>query len=127
MTGTYAFPWYLNTGPLFYNKSLFKQAGLDPDQPPKTYDETLRRRPPAGAEDRRQGRDPRERAHRRDFGRYGVQLMNKAGTAFAFNDAKGVELLTKYKELYDAKALDAQALTATPSRPARSSSPEPSP
>lgn len=49
-----------------------------------------------------------------DFGRYGVELMNKEGTAFAFNDAKGVELLTKYKELYDAKALDPQALTATP-------------
>ncbi len=50
-----------------------------------------------------------------DFGRYGVELMNKEGTAFAFNDAKGVELLpAKYKELYDAKALDPQALTATP-------------
>src|SRR5690606_30770616 len=25
MEGTYAFPWYLNTGPLFYNKALFKK------------------------------------------------------------------------------------------------------
>ncbi len=33
MTGTYAFPWYLNTGPLFYNKSLFKDAGLDASKP----------------------------------------------------------------------------------------------
>ncbi len=39
MKGTYAFPWYLNTGPLFYNKSLFRKAGLDPDRPPRTYDE----------------------------------------------------------------------------------------
>ena len=30
------------------------------------------------------------------------------------NDAKGVDMLTKYKELYDAGALDRQALTATP-------------
>lgn len=30
MTGTYAFPWYLNTGPLFYNKSLFKEAYSTP-------------------------------------------------------------------------------------------------
>jgi multiple sugar transport system substrate-binding protein len=49
-----------------------------------------------------------------DFGRYDVPLMNKEGTGFTFNDPKGVELLTKYKELYDAKALDSQALTATP-------------
>ncbi|MGY4979466.1 ABC transporter substrate-binding protein [Streptomyces sp. 900105755] len=113
-SGTYAFPWYLNTGPLFYNKTLFKQAGLDPDQPPKTYDELFA--------------DALKMAHQsdgkvatlanvptiEDFGRYGSQLMNKAGTGFAFNDTKGVELLTKYKELYDAKALDPQALTATP-------------
>ncbi|MGW5430135.1 ABC transporter substrate-binding protein [Streptomyces sp. NPDC004059] len=114
MSGTYAFPWYLNTGPLFYNKALFTKAGLNPDQPPKTYDELFA--------------DALQMAHKsggkvatlanvptiEDFGRYGVSLMNKQGTAFAFNDARGVELLTKYKELYDAKALDPQALTATP-------------
>ncbi|QQM39352.1 ABC transporter substrate-binding protein [Streptomyces liliifuscus] len=114
LEGTYAFPWYLNTGPLFYNKSLFKEAGLDASKPPKTYDELFD--------------DALELADKsdgkvatlanvptiEDFGRYGVELMNKEGTAFAFNDAKGVELLTKYKELYDAKALDSQALTATP-------------
>jgi multiple sugar transport system substrate-binding protein len=114
MEGTYAFPWYLNTGPLFYNKSLFKEAGLDASKPPKTYDELFD--------------DALELADKsdgkvatlanvptiEDFGRYGVELMNKEGTGFAFNDAKGVELLTKYKELYDAKALDPQALTATP-------------
>ncbi|WAU86472.1 sugar ABC transporter substrate-binding protein [Streptomyces sp. Qhu-G9] len=114
MEGTYAFPWYLNTGPLFYNKSLFEEAGLDASKPPKTYDELFD--------------DALELADKsdgkvatlanvptiEDFGRYGVELMNKEGTAFAFNDAKGVELLTRYKELYDAKALDSQALTATP-------------
>jgi multiple sugar transport system substrate-binding protein len=36
MEGTYAFPWYLNTGPLFYNKRLFREAGLDAEKPPKT-------------------------------------------------------------------------------------------
>ncbi|MDN3025628.1 sugar ABC transporter substrate-binding protein [Streptomyces sp. S.PB5] len=114
MTGTYAFPWYLNTGPLFYNKSLFEKAGLDPDQPPKTYDElfadALRIAGNSDGEVSTLANVPTIE----DFGRYGVQLMNSAGTAFAFNDAKGVELLTKYKELYDAKALDPQALTATP-------------
>ncbi|MEU6665798.1 sugar ABC transporter substrate-binding protein [Streptomyces sp. NPDC046727] len=113
MKGTYAFPWYLNTGPLFYNKALFEKAGLDPDRPPKTYDELFA--------------DALTMAHKsdgkvatlanvptiEDFGRYGVPLMNEQGDGFAFNDAKGVELLTKYKQLYDAKALDPQALTAT--------------
>ncbi|MGW1805317.1 ABC transporter substrate-binding protein [Streptomyces sp. NPDC002078] len=114
MSGTYAFPWYLNTGPLFYNKALFTKAGLNPDQPPKTYDElfadALQMAKRSGGKVATLANVPTIE----DFGRYGVTLMNKQGTAFAFNDAKGVELLSKYKELYDAKALDPQALTATP-------------
>ncbi|MER5527864.1 sugar ABC transporter substrate-binding protein [Streptomyces sp. NPDC002677] len=114
MSGTYAFPWYLNTGPLFYNKTLFTQAGLDPAQPPKTYDDLF-----ADALKMAQQSDGKVATLANvptveDFGRYGAELMDKAGTGFAFNDAKGIELLTKYKELYDAKALDPQALTATP-------------
>ncbi|MFD8607880.1 ABC transporter substrate-binding protein [Streptomyces sp. NPDC059631] len=114
LPGTYAFPWYLNTGPLFYNKTLFKQAGLDAEKPPKTYDElftdALQLAEKTGGKVATLANVPTIE----DFGRYGSTLTNKEGTGFAFNDAKGVELLTKYKQLYDAKALDAQALTATP-------------
>ncbi|MFF8404074.1 ABC transporter substrate-binding protein [Streptomyces sp. NPDC015684] len=114
LSGTYAFPWYLNTGPLFYNKALFTKAGLDPEQPPRTYDElfadALRMAEKSDGKVATLANVPTIE----DFGRYGVPLMNKQGTGFAFNDAKGVKLLTKYKELYDAKALDPQALTATP-------------
>ncbi|QLJ03067.1 extracellular solute-binding protein [Streptomyces sp. NEAU-sy36] len=114
VTGTYAFPWYLNTGPMFYNKALFKEAGLDPEKPPKTYDELF-------TDARRMAQESGGKVATlanipaiEDFGRYGASLMNKDGTGFAFNDAKGVELLTKYKQLYDAKGLDPQALNATP-------------
>ncbi|GHG93838.1 ABC transporter substrate-binding protein [Streptomyces rubradiris] len=112
-TGTYAFPWYLNTGPLFYNKALFEKAGLDPRKPPRTYDElfatALEMAEKSGGKVATLANVPTIE----DFGRYGVPLMNEQGTAFTFNDPKGVELLTKYKQLYDAKALDPQALTAT--------------
>ncbi|WP_153815546.1 sugar ABC transporter substrate-binding protein [Streptomyces sp. SUK 48] len=114
MTGTYAFPWYLNTGPMFYNKALFKKAGLDPAKPPKTYDElftdAVRMARSSGGKVATLANIPTIE----DFGRYGASLMNKDGTGFTFNDAKGIELLTKYKELYDAKGLDPQALNATP-------------
>jgi multiple sugar transport system substrate-binding protein len=113
-TGTYAFPWYLNTGPLFYNKSLFKEAGLDAEQPPKTYDEVFDAALKMAEKTDGKVATLANVPTIEDFGRYGVELMNKEGTAFTFKDAKGVELLTKYKELYDAKALDPQALTATP-------------
>lgn len=114
MTGTYAFPWYLNTGPMFYNKSLFKKAGLDPEQPPKTYDDLFADALQMAKKSNGKVATLANVPTIEDFGRYGAQLMNDQGTGFAFNDAKGVELLTKYKQLFDAKALDPQALTATP-------------
>ena len=42
MDGTvYAAPLYLTPPVLFYNKELFKEAGLDPEKPPKSYDEMM--------------------------------------------------------------------------------------
>ncbi|MFC7886565.1 extracellular solute-binding protein [Streptomyces sp. NPDC057376] len=114
MEGTYAFPWYLNTGPLFYNKSLFEKAGLDPEKPPTTYDELFDTALQIARKTDGEVATLANVPTIEDFGRYGVPLMNEEGTAFAFNDAKGVELLTRYKELYDAGGLDSQALTATP-------------
>lgn len=34
-------PWTPHPNALFWNKSLFKQAGLDPEKPPKTWDEMI--------------------------------------------------------------------------------------
>ncbi len=35
----FSLPWNASTGILFYNKELFRQAGLDPAKPPKTWEE----------------------------------------------------------------------------------------
>ena len=37
----YGVPWLAGTRVLFYNRDLFRRAGLDPDRPPKTWDELL--------------------------------------------------------------------------------------
>jgi multiple sugar transport system substrate-binding protein len=37
----YAMPWRTNPVMLFYNKGLFKEAGLDPEKPPTTWNELL--------------------------------------------------------------------------------------
>jgi multiple sugar transport system substrate-binding protein len=114
MSGSYSFPWYLNTGPLFYNKKLFQQAGLDPSKPPLTYDELFA---DANAMAKKSGGKIATLAGTpsvEDFGRYGVPLMSADATKFTYNDTKGVELLTKYKELYKNGGLDSQALTNGP-------------
>ncbi|KUJ69040.1 ABC transporter substrate-binding protein [Streptomyces albus subsp. albus] len=119
MDGSYAFPWYLNTGPLFYNKALFREAGLDPEKPPKSFDELFA---DANAMARRSHGKIATLAGPpaiEDLGRYGVRLMNDDATAFTYNEPRGVELLTRYKELYDNGGLDPQALTMTPEKAGR--------
>ena len=37
----YGIPIYVSPFVLYYNRDLFERAGLDPDSPPKTYDEML--------------------------------------------------------------------------------------
>jgi multiple sugar transport system substrate-binding protein len=37
----YGVPLYISPYVLYYNKEIFKKAGLNPDQPPKTYDEMM--------------------------------------------------------------------------------------
>ncbi|GAA0399260.1 ABC transporter substrate-binding protein [Streptomyces luteireticuli] len=114
--GSYAFPWYLNTGPLFYNKTLFAKSGLDPEKPPRTYAELFGA---AEAMARASGGKVATLAGTpsiEDFGRYGVRLMNDKATEFTYNEPKGAELLGKYKELYGHGGLDPQALTNTPEK-----------
>ncbi|MFJ6752276.1 MULTISPECIES: ABC transporter substrate-binding protein [unclassified Streptomyces] len=112
MEGVYAFPWYLNTGPMFYNKALFKKAGLDPEKPPTTYDRLFEDALTMAKKGDRKTAMLASTPSIEDFGRYGVRLMNAQGTEFTFNEPKGVELLRHYKELYEVGALDSQALTA---------------
>lgn len=38
---SYVIPFNVSTPVMYYNKDLFAEAGLDPDQPPKTWDELL--------------------------------------------------------------------------------------
>jgi multiple sugar transport system substrate-binding protein len=38
---TYAVPWFYSPFVMFYNKDIFEQAGLDPLDPPSTYEEAL--------------------------------------------------------------------------------------
>ncbi|MEM9155855.1 MAG: extracellular solute-binding protein [Cyanobacteria bacterium P01_F01_bin.33] len=36
---TFALPWYVATDITIYNRQIFEQAGLDPDNPPKKYED----------------------------------------------------------------------------------------
>jgi putative chitobiose transport system substrate-binding protein len=38
-SSAYAFPWYFGLSVFAYNKKIYEQAGLDPNKPPKTWEE----------------------------------------------------------------------------------------
>jgi multiple sugar transport system substrate-binding protein len=110
--GSYGFPWYLNTGPTFYNKALFRQVGLDAEHPPTNYAELEAAALVMAQRSNKQiamlGLTPVIA----DFGLYGVKVMSDDGSKFTFNEAKGVEFVEMYKRLFDAGALIPEALTA---------------
>lgn len=108
--GTYGFPWYLNTGPSFFNTELFEQSGLDPEALPTTYDELFEQAAIMAEESGASmiGRLPAIE----NFGTYGVELMNEDSTAFTFNEPRGVELLQHYIDLYQGKGFTEESLNA---------------
>ncbi|MFF1399956.1 ABC transporter substrate-binding protein [Streptomyces sp. NPDC058287] len=111
--GTYGYPWYLNTGPSFFNTALFKKCGLDPKNLPKTYDELFDQ---AAVMSKNCGSKGISMIGRlptiETFGMYGAKLMDKDGTKFTFNDAKGVELVKRYQKLYKGSGFTEESLNA---------------
>src|SRR5690625_7681498 len=89
--GTYGFPWYLNTGPSFFNTALFEEAGLYPQALPETYEELFEQAAAIAeiSDASMIGRLPAIET----FGTYDVQPMNEAETAFTFNEPPREELL----------------------------------
>ncbi|MDP4333297.1 sugar ABC transporter substrate-binding protein [Curtobacterium sp. A7_M15] len=100
MTGTYGYPWYLNTDVDYWNKSMFDKCGLDADNPPKTTDDlftqakTMHDKCP---DDYLMSRKP----GLGDFTLAGVKVLNSDGTKFTFADSsKAADLIDRYKTAY---------------------------
>jgi multiple sugar transport system substrate-binding protein len=98
--GTFGYPWYLNTDIDYWNKTMFEQCGLDPENPPATTDElfdqaaTMHEQCP---DDYLMSRKP----GLSDFSLAGVKILNADGTKFTFADSsKAADLISKYAKAY---------------------------
>ncbi|MFE7979061.1 extracellular solute-binding protein [Streptomyces shenzhenensis] len=107
--GTYGYPWYLNTGPSFFNKALLTKCGLDPEKLPTTYDQLFDQ-----AETMAKSCSDTTMIARmpaiETFGEYGVPLMDAGGKKFTYNGAKGVEFVERFRELYAKKGFSEEQL-----------------
>lgn len=107
--GTYGYPWYLNTGPSFFNAAILDECGLDSTALPSTYDELFEQ----AAVLRENCPDKAMIARTpviENFGEYGSQLMNEDGTEFTFNDEQGVELVQAFVDLFEGQGLTDESL-----------------
>jgi sn-glycerol 3-phosphate transport system substrate-binding protein len=106
---TWGIPFQRSTIVLYYNKELFKEAGLDPEQPPKNWAEQvafaqkLTKRDAAGNTTQWGIQIPSSGFPYWLFQglttQNNVRLMNSAGNKTFFNDPKVVEALQYYVDL----------------------------
>ncbi|MCK4271596.1 extracellular solute-binding protein, partial [bacterium] len=100
---TYAMPEQVNGLCLFYNKTLFRQAGLDPEKPPRTWDEFIA----FG----KKLTDPQKGVFgfgmRNSlwwtfpfFNTFGAQFLSEDGTSCVLNGEKGVQAFQLKVDLY---------------------------
>jgi len=108
--GTYAYPWYLNTGPSFFNTALLQRCGVARQPLPATFDALFAAGKTMAAKCKSEATIVGRLPAIETFGAYGVPLMDDKGTTFTFNAAKGVELVNHYKDLYQAGGLTEETL-----------------
>jgi sn-glycerol 3-phosphate transport system substrate-binding protein len=117
---TWSVPFQRSTSIYFYNKAMFREAGLNPDVPPRTWAELV---------------DAGKKLTRREGagGRWGVQLatnhgtaqwtfgalcnqvdhklMNEAGTEVYFNHPRAIEAATFWRDLAFTHQITPQGVT----------------
>lgn len=101
---TYAIPHAYGTPLLYYNKDIFREAGLDPENPPKTWDEVFQ-----AAKQIKDKTSKAGVAHlHASMGDYGTMVMvtnagstylTKDGTEARFDDANGIAVLQNWQDL----------------------------
>jgi len=114
----FGFPWILDTRVLFYNKDLMKKAELNPEKPPKTWDELLdyckavnRLKP--GAYGFGANSAERHRLYKKFLPflwANGGKILSDDQRESEINKSEGVQALEFYKKLTQNGMIDTQAM-----------------
>jgi len=114
----YAIPWYWQGEGFMYNETLFKEAGLDPDKPPKTTEEMFEYAAIIAKNTDAYGLAWKTNCM---HGNHGIpmflwediELFNEEQTEARINNPQAVALLEKYIELYEVGGIPPEAPSAT--------------
>jgi len=106
----YAIPWYVTTRIVMYNREIFREAGIDPDKPPATWDEVGEY---AGIIKKKTGKYGYMPAVKfiEDLEIRGIPIINEKRTKALFNSPEAVKLLTWYSDMFRNEIIPAETLT----------------
>ncbi|MFC4350839.1 ABC transporter substrate-binding protein [Fodinicurvata halophila] len=100
---TWGVPFQRSTIVLYYNKDMFEEAGLDPEDPPETWDEMVEAGKALRGEDRWGVMVPSTGYPYWMFQAFaiqnGIELMNENGTETYFDAPEAVEALSFWRDL----------------------------
>ncbi|HPE68062.1 MAG TPA: sugar ABC transporter substrate-binding protein [Thermotogota bacterium] len=96
----YAIPWYASPQILIYNRQILEDAGLDPDNPPSTWDEMLQASRIIKERTGKYGFEPNIIGYE-DLILEGVPLLSEDGEKAAFNTPEALAKLNWYITLYN--------------------------
>lgn len=106
---SYAIPWYVTTRVIMYNVDIFKEAGLNPERPPRTWDEVFEYARVIKEKTGKYGYMPAVKIFE-DFKMEGVDLVNSDGTRAVFNNPAAEEIFERYLYLKKNDIMPAEAL-----------------
>lgn len=112
--GSYGLPWYLTSEITMYSKALFKKAGLDPEQPPSTFEELLaqgEKLSEAGDGDFYGIHPALENRFITDLAKQGVPIIGEDGKTWKFDTPEAAAYLSKLVEAYQSGVYPRDSLT----------------
>ncbi|WLD93074.1 ABC transporter substrate-binding protein [Alkalihalobacillus sp. AL-G] len=110
---TFGIPWYLSTQVTMYNTKMFEDAGLDPDNPPKTFNEVYEVAKTIKEETGKYAFFPAlDGSHLLEtMVMMGADLTNEDMTKAAFNSPEGKEAFQLFVDLYQNELIPREVLT----------------
>ncbi|OGI18052.1 MAG: hypothetical protein A2287_10030 [Candidatus Melainabacteria bacterium RIFOXYA12_FULL_32_12] len=112
----FGIPWYITTSITIYNSKIFKDAGLNPDNPPNTY-ESLK--PVAKTIKEKTGKYAFMPNLTEDgqlikiFNKYNIPIVNENKTQALFDTREASQILSFWSDLYNNNYIPPESLTET--------------
>lgn len=115
---TFGIPYTLSAELTVLNSDIYEEAGLDPDDPPETYEETKEDSETINKETGKYGFYPAMDESKTIIymQQFGADLTNEEGTKAAFNTEEGLDMFEYFTEMYQDGLIPDEALSRNDSQ-----------